>query len=130
MTKSKVQFVRPIKSEPLLVSGDSAGLDRTGDRPVGKLSGSSDLISVKSKSNAVHGEEKTLFTNATVETVSSCIALETADAAELLPTPIPEQRIEQMYELADIFASIFEALPNRVQTCRCHQRRRRPKITT
>jgi hypothetical protein len=128
MTKSKVQFVRPINSEPLLVSDDSAGLDRTGDRPVGRLSGGSDLISVKSKSNAAQGEEKTLFPSATVEAVSACIALETADAAELLPTASPEQRIEQMYELADIFASIFEALPE-YKHAGCHQLRRRPNIT-
>ena len=36
--------------------------------------------------------------------------METADAPASLPTPPQQHRIEQMYELADIFASIFEAL--------------------
>jgi hypothetical protein len=36
---------------------------------------------------------------------------ETADASLPLPTPTQGQRTEQMYRLADIFASIFEALP-------------------
>ncbi len=36
---------------------------------------------------------------------------ETADAALPLPTTTQGQRTEQMYQLADIFASIFEALP-------------------
>jgi len=37
--------------------------------------------------------------------------METADAPVSLPTTPQQQRIEQMYQLADIFASIFEALP-------------------
>jgi len=36
---------------------------------------------------------------------------ETAGAALPLPTITPGQRTEQMYQLAEIFASIFEALP-------------------
>jgi len=66
---------------------------------------------VKSKANAVHGVKKPLFPSATVEAVSARIAMETADAAQPLPTATPGQHIEQMYQLADIFASIFEALP-------------------
>ena len=67
---------------------------------------------VKSKADAVHGVKKPLFPSATLETVSARIAMETADAAQPLPTATPGQRTEQMYQLADIFASIFEALPN------------------
>lgn len=36
--------------------------------------------------------------------------METADAPVSLPTSPQQQRIEQMYQLADIFASIFETL--------------------
>ena len=61
-------------------------------------------MSAKPTSNAVSGEGP-LFPNATAEMP------ETADAALPLPTTTQEQRTEQMYQLADIFASIFEALP-------------------
>jgi hypothetical protein len=127
MAKRKIQFGHADRQdgEPQPISNDSVGLG-----PVSRLCDSSDLISIGSKSNAVDGEEKTLFRNAPVETVGACIAMETADAAKPLSTVIPGQRIEQMYHLADIFASIFEALPNPVQTSGCHQRRRRPNITT
>src|ERR1035438_3286795 len=57
-------------------------------------------MSIKSKSNAVRGTKGSpLFQSATVETVSGHITSQ-------------EQRIEQMYQLAHIFASIFEALPD------------------
>lgn len=69
-------------------------------------------MSVKSKSTAVHGAKKPLFPSATVESVCAHLAAKTADAAQPLQTATPGQRIEQMYQLADIFASIFEALPN------------------
>jgi hypothetical protein len=68
-------------------------------------------MSIKSKSNAVCGAKESLFPSA-VETVSAPIAMETADAPASLPTTAQERRIEQIYELASIFASIFEALPN------------------
>ena len=55
-------------------------------------------MSARPKSNAVRGE-RPLFPNATAETSVS------------LPTTTPGQRTEQMYQLAEIFASIFEALP-------------------
>jgi hypothetical protein len=51
-----------------------------------------------------------LFPNATAE-MNVHLDTETADAALPLPTTTPGQRTEQMYQLADIFASIFEALP-------------------
>jgi hypothetical protein len=92
--------------QPQPISNDSVGLGLDS-----RLYGSSDLISIGSKSNPVDGEEKTL-------------------AAELPSTVNPGQRIDQMHHLADIFASIFEAFPNPVQTSGCHQRRRRPNITT
>lgn len=56
-------------------------------------------MSIKSKSNAVRGAREALFPSATAETVSG-------------PVSSQQQRIEQMYELADIFASIFEVLPD------------------
>jgi len=67
-------------------------------------------MSNKSKSNAVRGAKHPLVQRATTETVSTHTAMETADAPASLPTPPQQHRIEQMYELADIFASIFEAL--------------------
>jgi len=51
-----------------------------------------------------------LFPNATAET-SVDRDTETADAACRYRQPLKGQRTEQMYQLADIFASIFEALP-------------------
>ena len=67
-------------------------------------------MSIKSKSNAVRGAKGPLLQSASVETVSAHIAREMADAPASLPTTAQQQRIEQMYQLADIFASIFEAL--------------------
>ena len=55
-------------------------------------------------------ERGPLFPNATAE-MSVHRDTETADAALPLSTTTQEQRTEQMYQLADIFASIFEALP-------------------
>jgi len=66
-------------------------------------------MSAKPKSNAVRGEGA-LFPNAPAE-MSVHLDTETADAALLLPTTTQGQRTEQMYQLADIFASIFETLP-------------------
>ncbi len=66
-------------------------------------------MSVQPNSNAVRGEGP-LFPNATAE-MSVHRDTETADAALPLPTATQGQRTEQMYQLADIFASIFEALP-------------------
>jgi hypothetical protein len=54
-------------------------------------------MSIKSKSNAVCGPKDPLFQSATAGNVSGHVTSQ-------------EQRIEQMYQLADIFASIFEAL--------------------
>ncbi len=66
-------------------------------------------MSAKPNSNAVRGEGP-LFPIATAE-MSVQLDTETADAALPLPTTTQGQRTEQMYQLADIFASIFEALP-------------------
>ena len=66
-------------------------------------------MSAKPKSNAVRGEGP-LFPNATAE-MRVRLGTETAGAALSLPTTTQGQRTEQMYQLADIFASIFEALP-------------------
>jgi hypothetical protein len=68
-------------------------------------------MSIKSKSNTVRGAKHPLF-RATAETVSAHMAMETADAPASLPTTTQQQRIEQMYQLANIFASIFEAQPD------------------
>jgi hypothetical protein len=59
-------------------------------------------MSIKSKSNAVCGAREPVLP----------IAMEAADAPASLPTTAQERRIEQMYQLASIFASVFEALPN------------------
>ena len=69
-------------------------------------------MSIKSKSNVVRGTRHPLVQKATVETVSADMAAETADAPASLPTIAQQQRVEQMYQLADIFASIFDALPD------------------
>ena len=66
-------------------------------------------MSANPKSNAVRGEGP-LFPNTTAE-MSVHRDTKTADAALPLPTTTQGQRTEQMYQLADIFASIFEALP-------------------
>ena len=66
-------------------------------------------MSGKPKSNVVSGEGP-LFPDATVET-SVRLDTETADGGLSLLTTTQGQRAEQMYQLADIFASIFEALP-------------------
>ena len=66
-------------------------------------------MSAKPKSNAVR-RERPLFPNATAET-GVHLDTETADAALPLLITTQRQRTEQMYQLADIFASIFEALP-------------------
>jgi hypothetical protein len=66
-------------------------------------------MSDKPKTNAVRGERPP-FPDATAEK-SLHLDTETAGAALPLPTITPGQRTEQMYQLADIFASIFEALP-------------------
>jgi|HubBroStandDraft_5_1064220.scaffolds.fasta_scaffold170744_2 hypothetical protein len=54
-------------------------------------------MSIKSKSKAVPGAKEPPFPSATAETVSG-------------PVGSQEQRIEQMYQLADIFASIFGSI--------------------
>lgn len=67
-------------------------------------------MSVKSDSNAVR-EVKDVpplpYPKAEAPT-----AQENADTAQPLPAATSAQRIEDMYQLADIFASIFEALPD------------------
>jgi len=70
----------------------------------------------KPKSNAVQEETLPLFTSAMTEAVSADIAMETADAARPLLTTVQGRRIEQIYELADILASIFETLPDEYET--------------
>jgi hypothetical protein len=72
-------------------------------------------MSIKSKSSVLRGAKNPLFPNATTEPVSAPVTMETAHASASLATPTEEQRIEQMYLLADIFASIFEALPDEHQ---------------
>ena len=74
-------------------------------------------MSAKPKSNAVCGEGP-LFPNATAEK-SAHLETETADDALPLPTITQGQRTEQMYQLAHIFASIFEALPEEYEHCHC-----------
>lgn len=69
-------------------------------------------MSIKSKSKALRGTKDPLFPYATGETVTASVATEKANASASPATPTQDQRIEQMYLLADIFACIFEALPD------------------
>lgn len=69
-------------------------------------------MSIKFKPNSARGAMHPLFQSATVETVSAHVAAETAAAPASQPTAAQQQRIEQMYQLATIFVSIFEALPD------------------
>ncbi len=68
-------------------------------------------MSIKSKSNGAHEAKDTpLFLDATAEIATLPAVTGTTGVAP--PTSPAGQRMEQMYELADIFASIFEALPD------------------
>lgn len=68
-------------------------------------------MSINSKSDAVRGARNPVPQSAVGETVSSDpMALETANGRTSLPTSAHRQRVEQMYQLANIFASIFETL--------------------
>jgi len=69
-------------------------------------------MSIKSISKRVGGARHSLVQNATVETVSAHLATETPGAPASLPTIVQQERVQQMYQLANIFASIFEALPD------------------
>ncbi len=72
----------------------------------------STIMSAKSKSNATHEAKRLLLPHATVERLSTKRPKKTVDAARpLQPKKTQGQHIEQMYQLADIFAAIFEALP-------------------
>ena len=64
-------------------------------------------MSLQSKSNPVHETTNSLFPSASAQIVTA-----TADAAQPIATSTEEQRTEQMYQLAEIFALIFEALPD------------------
>lgn len=68
-------------------------------------------MSIRSKSKVVCGAKdlSVFFRTATVETTTARGATETTGAC---PSISAGQRIEQMYQLADIFASIFEVLPD------------------
>jgi hypothetical protein len=69
-------------------------------------------MSIVSKSNAAREAKNAAFRPATVEATTPHTAGETAGAPASIPTPAREQCIEEMYQLADIFASIFETLPD------------------
>jgi len=69
-------------------------------------------MSIKSKSNVVGGTKGPLLQGTTVETVSATMAVGMAETPPSLLTTSQQQRVEQMYQLANIFASIFEALPD------------------
>lgn len=70
-------------------------------------------MSINSNSNAVRGARNPLPQSAMGKPVSSGpIALATANDRTSLPTTAQQQRVEQMYRLANIFASIFETLPD------------------
>jgi hypothetical protein len=67
-------------------------------------------MSINPKSKATREAGDPLFPSVTVEATGAGICAEAADTAPPRVAASPEQRIEEMYELADIFASIFEAL--------------------
>jgi hypothetical protein len=66
-------------------------------------------MSAKSKPNAVR-DGSTHCASSGKETIGEEIADETADAIQPLCTTTQGQREEQMYQLAQIFAAIFETL--------------------
>ena len=67
-------------------------------------------MSIKSNSNEVRGtKDRPAGPSATPEPTTPPVAIETTGAP---PTTSAGQRIEQMRQLADIFASIFEAFPD------------------
>jgi hypothetical protein len=68
-------------------------------------------MSAKSKSRVTHEAKGLLVPHATVEKVSTKGPKKTVDCTQPLQRKIRGQHIEQMYQLADIFAAIFEALP-------------------
>lgn len=76
------------------------------------MSSSSELMSIVSKSNAAREAKTPGFPRATVEATTPHTDGETAGAPASLPTTAGEERIERMHQLADIFASIFEASPD------------------
>jgi hypothetical protein len=68
-------------------------------------------MSIKSNSNGLHEAKDTpVFAYVTADITTLTGGAETTSATP--PTISEEQRIERMYELADILASIFEALPD------------------
>jgi hypothetical protein len=68
-------------------------------------------MSITSKSSDVYeAKDMAVFPRATAETATLPAA--TAPTGGAPPTKSARQRMEQMYELADIFVSIFEALPD------------------
>ena len=68
-------------------------------------------MSIRSKSSEVYeAKDASVFPRAMAEIATLPIATEPSGVAA--PTSSAGRRMEQMYELADIFASIFEALPN------------------
>jgi len=70
-------------------------------------------MSINSKPNAVRGGRDPLLESVQVETVIADMAIGRADAPASLPAPAQLQRTVQMYQLATIFASIFEALEDK-----------------
>jgi hypothetical protein len=66
-------------------------------------------MSANSKSNALR-EATTCCASDGKETIGDEIANETVDAIQPLRTTTKRQREEQMYQLAEIFAAIFETL--------------------
>ena len=69
-------------------------------------------MSAKSKSRVTHEAKGLLVPHATVEKVSTKGPKKTVDCTQPLQRKIRGQRLEQMYRLADVFAAIFETLPD------------------
>jgi hypothetical protein len=68
-------------------------------------------MSINFKSTEIReAQDHPLFPSAALDATGAGMCVDAADAAPPLLAASPEQRIEQMYELAEIFASIFEAL--------------------
>jgi len=69
---------------------------------------------MSAKSNAVRGET-TERAKVGTGTTGHTLAKQTSDAIQPLRTTTQGQRKEQMYQLAEIFAAIFETLSDQYQ---------------
>src|SRR5271169_3898080 len=108
MPEAKIQFVGPLPNKPRLVAKESALRDRSCGSAPSRIPDCSEHSAVRSQSNIDHGTEKARFASGAADVVVSSKGKETADATQFLPTDQPSHLVEEMFQLADIFAAIFE----------------------